>query len=98
MVDELSATDIKFNGHDNYVNTAIPDVIKKNEIKNRANELTYDDRLYVLRILRHHLPATKIIEHADGCRINLDNLTVEIINKIHYIINTRLKISIYNKI
>lgn len=76
----------------------VPLIIKKLNIKNRANELAYEDRLYMLQILKQHLPVTKIIEHADGCRINLDNLTDEIINKIHHIINMKLKISHTNKI
>ena len=76
----------------------IPLIIKKNSIKNRANELTYEDRLYVLQILKQHLPPTKIIENADGCRINLDTLNIEIINKIHHIIDMRLKIPYNNKI
>jgi hypothetical protein len=71
---------------------------KKNDIKNNANELIYEDRLYVLQILKQHLPSTKIIEHADGCRINLDTLTYDIINKIHYIILSKLNISNSNKI
>lgn len=76
----------------------VPLIIKKINIKNRANELAYEDRLYVLQILKQHLPLSKIIEHADGCRINLDNLTGDIINKIHHIINTKLEISHTNKI
>jgi hypothetical protein len=71
---------------------------KKNDIKNNANELIYEDRLYVLQILKQHLPSTRIIEHADGCRINLDILTYDIINKIHYIILSKLNISNSNKI
>ena len=76
----------------------IPLIIKKNNIKNRANELIYEDRLYVLQILKQHLPATKIIENADGCRINLDILSIEIINKIHHIIDMKLKIPYKNTI
>jgi hypothetical protein len=76
----------------------IPLIIKKINIKNRVNELTYDDRLYVLKILKQHLPLSKIIEHADGCRINLDSLTIEILNKIHHIIKIKLQISYDNKI
>ena len=76
----------------------VPLIIKKLNIKNRANELTYEDRLYVLQILKQHLQMSKIIEHADGCRINLDSLTDDIINKIYYIIKMKLKISHTNKI
>lgn len=75
-----------------------PLIIKKLEIKNRANELVYEDRLYVLQILKQHLPPSKIIEHADGCRINLDNIALDLINKIHHIIDTKLKIPNHNKI
>jgi ATP-dependent RNA circularization protein (DNA/RNA ligase family) len=66
---------------------------KKIDIKNNTNELCYDDRLYVLKILKQHLDLNKIIEHADGCRINLDSMTPDIINKIHHIINTKLQLS-----
>lgn len=83
---------------DNSTGTHIPLVIKKLSIKNRVEELTYDDRIYVLQILKQHLPIEKIIEHADGCRINLDNLTIDIINKIHHIIMMKLQISNSNKI
>jgi tRNA(Ser,Leu) C12 N-acetylase TAN1 len=76
----------------------VPLIIKKLNIKNRANELAYEDRLYVLQILKQHLPISKIIEHADGCRINLDSLTDDIINKIYHIIKMKLKISHNNKI
>lgn len=76
----------------------VPLTIKKLNIKNRANDLAYEDRLYVLQILKQHLPVSKIIEHADGCRINLDGLTEDIINKIHHIIKMKLKISHINKI
>ena len=76
----------------------VPLIIKKINIKNRANEMAYDDRLYVLQILKQHLPMSKIIEHADGCRINLDSMTDDIINKIHHIIKTKLEISQTNKI
>lgn len=68
-------------------------LLKKRDIKNRANELVYEDRLYVLEILKQQLPVSMIIENADGCRINLDNMTYEIINKIHHIIKLKLKIS-----
>lgn len=60
-----------------------------NEIKDDVNELSYEDRMHVLQILKQHLPF-KIIEHADGCRVNLDTLKPEIINKLHHIIKTRL--------
>lgn len=67
--------------------------VKKREIKDSANELAYEDRLYVLQILKQSIPPSKIIEHADGCRINLDGLESELINKIHHIINAKLNIS-----
>jgi hypothetical protein len=60
------------------------------EIKDDANELNYVDRIHVLQILIQHLHLNKIIEHADGCRVNLDTLGPEIINKLHHIIKTRL--------
>jgi tRNA(Ser,Leu) C12 N-acetylase TAN1 len=77
---------------------AVPLIIQKLNIKNRADELEYEDRMYVLQILKQQLPFYKIIEHADGCRINLDGLTEDIINKIHHIIKMKLEISHTNKI
>lgn len=81
-----------------FLDMTVPLITKKLNIKNKANDLTYEDRLYVLQILKQQLPPSKIIEHADGCRINLDNLTDDIINKIHHIIKMKLKISCTNKI
>jgi hypothetical protein len=78
--------------------TTVSIIIKKLNIKNKADDLAYEDRLYVLQILKQQLPISKIIEHADGCRINLDSLTEDIINKIYHIINMKLKISHTNKI
>jgi alpha-glucosidase (family GH31 glycosyl hydrolase) len=77
---------------------AVPLIIKKNSIKNRSDEMAYEDRLYVLQILKQQLPVSKIIQHADGCRINLDSLTDDTINKIYHIIKMKLKISHTNKI
>jgi hypothetical protein len=64
-----------------------------NEIKDNASELPYEDRMHVLHILRQHLHINKIIEHADGCRVNLDILDNDIIQKLHYIIKSRMNIS-----
>lgn len=76
----------------------VPTILKKLMIKDKANDLVYDDRLYVLQILKQHLSPEKIIENADGCRVNLDTLPDELISKIHHIINTRLEIPQANKI
>lgn len=62
---------------------------KKEEIQRYAKELNYNDRLYVLNILKQHLPIKKLIEHADGTRVNLDTLPDILIDKIHHIIITR---------
>ena len=64
---------------------------KKMYIKNKVDYLTYKDRLYVLQILKQHIPS-KIIENADGCRINLDKLDSFVIEKIHHIISSRINI------
>ena len=80
MTDEATISDIQLSQ-------------KRVDIKNNANEMTYEDRLYVLQILKQHLSLSKIIEHADGCRVNLDNLPSEIINKIHHIIDSKLKVA-----
>ena len=73
-------------------------ITKKIEIKTDATKLPYEDRLYVLEILKQQLPATKIIENADGCRINLDTLSDDIIHKIHHIVKNKLKIPAINLI
>jgi hypothetical protein len=63
---------------------------KKQEIKDKINDLVYEDRLYVLQILKQHVEPSKIIGHADGSRVNLDTLTPELISKIHYIIEQKI--------
>ena len=68
--------------------------LKKIYITNNAEELVYEDRLYLLNILKQHLPEEKITENADGCRINLDSLPDEIINKLHYIMKNKLRVPI----
>jgi len=62
---------------------------KKKEIQKYAGELNYEDRLHVLNILKQHLPYNKIIEHADGTRVNLDTIPSTLVDKIHHIIKTR---------
>ena len=71
---------------------------KKKEIRTVANSLSYDDRIYILDILRHQISPSKIIENADGSRINLDMVSVDIIDKIYRIMKTRSKISQTNRI
>jgi len=73
-------------------------LIKKKKIKDKICELVYEDRLYVLNILKHHLPTSQIKEHADGCRINLDILSDDLIYKIHHIIMSKLEVLDVNKI
>jgi tRNA(Ser,Leu) C12 N-acetylase TAN1 len=63
----------------------------KNIIKTKSNDLSYDDRLNMLKILQQYLPASKIIENADGCRINLDSISIEIINTLYHLIKTKRK-------
>ena len=58
-------------------------------IQDKAGALSYDDRLHVLEILKQHLPPSKIIENADGSRINLDIIDHEIIKKIFHIITIK---------
>ena len=64
---------------------------KKTYIITEARNLDYDDKLYVLDILRQHIPIKCIKQHADGSRINLDRLEENIINKIYHIIVTKIK-------
>lgn len=91
MADKISPTTLYDSSKEYPINSNI--LLMKLDIKNRIDELSYDDRLYVLEILKQQLPLSKIIENADGCRINLDTLTIDIINKIHHIIKLKLKIS-----
>ena len=63
--------------------------VKKLFIKNKVGDLKYTDRLYILQILKQHTPS-RIIENADGCRINLDRLDVHIIDKLHHIISSKI--------
>lgn len=63
---------------------------KKTFIITEADNLDFDDKLHILDILRQQMPSKSIREHADGCRINLDKLNDDIINKIHYIILTKI--------
>tara|TARA_Y100000389_G_C17263282_1_gene414120 strand:+ start:431 stop:658 length:228 start_codon:yes stop_codon:yes gene_type:complete len=67
--------------------------IKKEEIKNKVNFLLHEDRLYLLQVLKNQLSSSQIAEHADGCRINLDILSNDMINKIHHIVTTKLETS-----
>lgn len=67
--------------------------IKKDEIKNKVNYLLHEDRLYLLQVLKNQLPISQIAEHADGCRINLDTLSNDMVNKIHHIVITKLETS-----
>ena len=63
------------------------------EICDKASDLSYEDRLYILSILKQQLPSSSIIENADGSRINLDNLSDKLVNKIYHILIIKLKIS-----
>jgi len=64
---------------------------KKTFIISEVDNLDFDDKIHILDVLRQQIPPKSIKEHADGCRINLDKLTDDIINKIHYIILTKIK-------
>ena len=70
----------------------------KNEIVDKAGELLYEDRLYLLKIITQHISNEKIQQHADGVRINLKNFSNNLIHKIHHIIINRLKVSDDNRI
>lgn len=66
---------------------------KIKKIRDKVGDLTYDDRLHVLSILKQHTPLPKIIEHADGCRVNMDTLPADLIDKIYYMVESKLNIS-----
>lgn len=63
---------------------------KRNDLRDRIGNLSYDDRLYILEILKQHLPPSKIIENADGCRVNLDTVSDDLVDKLYHIMMTRL--------
>jgi hypothetical protein len=71
---------------------------KKNEIRDLTCALTYEDRMSILQILRVQLEKSKIIESADGCRINLETLPDEMIDKLHHIVTSKVKVSADNLI
>jgi hypothetical protein len=54
---------------------------KKKEIMMNIDHVSKSTKLEILKLLIHY-DTTKIVEHNDGCRINLDNLNDAIINKI----------------
>jgi len=64
---------------------------KKELICQHVDNLPYNDRLHILQILKQHLPLDCIIEHADGCRISIDKLDIEFINKLYHIINNKIQ-------
>ena len=63
---------------------------KRNDIRDRISNLSHDNRLYILEILKQHLPPSRIIENADGCRVNLDIVSDDLIGKLYHIMVTRL--------
>ena len=64
-------------------------VIKKREICNIAMDMQYENRLHILELLKQQLNQSKIIENADGCRVNLDTLSSKYIDKLYYIIKNK---------
>jgi hypothetical protein len=72
--------------------------IKKREICERANDLCYDDRMDIMRILMQKVKHVKIKDHSDGSRINIDNIGEGVINSIYYLIINKLKITNNNLI
>lgn len=61
-------------------------------IKRKVDDLIYEDRLHILELLKQQVNESLIIENADGCRINLDKVSDDVINKIEYVIRTKLKV------
>jgi hypothetical protein len=76
----------------------IPLSVVKSEILNKSDDLVYEDRLYVLKILIQHVGKNKIIKNGDGSRVNIDDISETIIRKIHYIIINKLQIQKKNLI
>lgn len=75
-----------------------PLAIVKREIETKVDDLVYDDRMYVLKILMQHIGVSKIIKNGDGSRINMDILSESLIRKIHHIIIGKLTIQEKNLI
>ena len=63
------------------------------QIKDRADELCHEDRIYILGILKQQLSPDRIVENRDGSRVNLDRLSDTLVNKLHHIMTSKLKIS-----
>ena len=74
----LNSISIKKNDISPY---SMTDSAKQHIIQWACRDANYDDRMAVLTILNRFDNIT-IIEHADGCRINLDKLTKEQISQI----------------
>lgn len=72
--------------------------IIKMEIESKVDDLVYDDRMYVLKILMQHIGSSKIIKNGDGSRINMDILPESLIRKIYHIIVGKLKLQQKNLI
>ena len=62
-------------------------------IKRKIDDLIYEDRINILELLRQQVDESLIIENADGCRVNLDKIPTDVINKIEYVLIAKLKVS-----
>jgi hypothetical protein len=68
----------------------------KNYISNKGEELLYEDRLKLLKMIQDW--GYKIHEHRDGSRIDLDKIKIEHLKKIKIFIEKKLKVPTIYKI
>lgn len=65
---------------------------KKLFLIEKAEQLCYDDRLQLLSVLNQDADGSQfIVENGDGCRIDLDKLSINLINKLYHIVNIKLE-------
>lgn len=70
--------------------------VKKKELVEKANELFYDDRLRLLKMIKD--AGAKISKSSDGSRVMLDRLQPELIDKLHAFMLEKLKVPPENQL
>lgn len=62
---------------------------KKYYIIKNCTKLSYPDKIYILNIIKINIDNNLISECSDGCRINLDRLPDELINRLYTIVENK---------
>ena len=70
--------------------------MERDYIVRNADELVYDDRMEILKLLMKN--KVKIHEHRDGCRVRLDGLSDKVIKEIFNMVKRGLEVSEINRI